>query len=85
MDMSMGSIETNYIEHRKLSLTLALNDTFKGGEFCINKGKEDNCDSFVVKKGRIVLFPSFMIHKVAPVTMGTRRSLVVWVLGPKFK
>jgi PKHD-type hydroxylase len=84
MDMIMGKQEIQDPEPRKLSLTLLLNDTFKGGEFCINAGVEENPDIPQMKKGRIILFPSFMIHRVAPVTMGTRRSLVVWVLGPKF-
>jgi PKHD-type hydroxylase len=84
MDMPVGQIHTPDIELRKLSLTLQLNDTFSGGEFMINPGKEENSDTIPMKKGRIILFPSFMIHKVAPVNMGTRRSIVVWVLGPKF-
>lgn len=84
MDMSMGRQETPDVETRKLSLTLLLNDTFSGGEFCINTSIEEKPDTPQMKKGRIILFPSFMIHRVAPVTVGTRRSLVVWVLGPKF-
>jgi len=85
MDTSVGRSDTPDIEMRKLSLSLLLNDTFKGGEFCVNLGSEENCDIVPMKKGRIVLFPSFMNHRVKPITMGTRRSLVVWVLGPKFK
>jgi PKHD-type hydroxylase len=86
MDMAMGSKDyLSDIEHRKLSITVMLNDSFKGGDFCINSGLEENAEIVPFKKGRIVLFPSFMIHKVNPITSGTRRSLVVWVLGPKFK
>jgi PKHD-type hydroxylase len=33
----------------------------------------------------MIIFPSFMIHRVAPVTKGKRKSVVVWVTGPKFK
>ncbi len=36
-------------------------------------------------KGRMIFFPSFLIHRVAPVTQGIRRSLVIWVTGPKFR
>lgn len=85
MDMATGNRNLlTDIEHRKLSLTLMLNDSFRGGDFCINNGIEENADIIPLKKGRIILFPSFMIHKVAPVISGTRRSLVVWILGPKF-
>jgi len=33
----------------------------------------------------IIVFPSDMEHRVAPVTKGIRYSLVVWFLGPPFK
>ena len=36
-------------------------------------------------KGGITAFPSFMWHRVTPVTKGTRFSLVVWNLGYPFK
>jgi len=38
-----------------------------------------------MKKGDIIVFPSFMVHRVKPVTKGTRKSIVIWVLGPKFR
>lgn len=74
----------NDIQPRKLSLSLLLNDDFEGGEFQINTGKESEASTVQLKKGQIVLFPSFMIHRVKPITQGTRKSLVVWTLGPKF-
>jgi len=70
---------------RKLSMTLCLNDDYEGGEFYINKGKQEEPQLCQSKKGRAILFPSFMIHRVAPVTKGIRRSIVVWVVGPKFR
>jgi PKHD-type hydroxylase len=33
----------------------------------------------------MTLFPSFVLHRVTPVTKGTRYSLVAWVSGPPFK
>jgi PKHD-type hydroxylase len=33
----------------------------------------------------MIFFPSFMLHEVKPVTEGLRKSIVVWVEGPKFK
>ena len=35
--------------------------------------------------GDSVFFPSFVWHRVTPVTKGTRYSLVVWVLGKPFQ
>jgi PKHD-type hydroxylase len=85
MDMAMGDMElSRIIQTRKLSLTLCLNDEFEGGQFEINVGKQDYPEQVALKKGRAILFPSFMIHRVAPVTSGIRKSLVVWATGPKF-
>lgn len=84
-DMSFGQKFGNDAEPRKLSLSLLLNDDFEGGEFQVNQGKEENAVTVPMRKGSIVLFPSFMIHRVTPITKGNRKSLVVWVLGPKFR
>jgi PKHD-type hydroxylase len=72
------------VQPRKLSLSLLLNDNFEGGEFQINEGKETSPTIVPLHKGRIVLFPSFMIHRVTPITKGIRKSIVVWVVGPNF-
>jgi PKHD-type hydroxylase len=37
------------------------------------------------QKGAAVLFPSFLLHRVTPVTRGTRKSLVLWVGGSPYK
>jgi PKHD-type hydroxylase len=78
--------EGETIETRKLSFSLLLNDPdvdFDGGDFVIKLGEEDTKIEF--KKGRIVFFPSYLLHKVTPVTKGIRKSLVVWITGPKFR
>lgn len=90
IDMFLGNknLPQDMVEPRKISLVLLLNEPeidFKGGEFQIKQGV-DSCDETLpTKKGRILAFPSFMLHRVAPVTKGIRKSLVVWVTGPKFK
>ena len=83
-DMAFGDKFGEDTEPRKLSLSLLLNDDFEGGKFQINTGKEPEPIDVPMHKGRIVLFPSFMIHRVTPVIKGVRKSLVVWTLGPKF-
>ena len=37
------------------------------------------------RPGSFIVFPSFIQHRVLPVTKGTRRSLVGWASGPKFR
>jgi PKHD-type hydroxylase len=68
--------------HRKLSLTILLNDDFEGGDFEVNTGLPETVPCL---KGRAIVFPSFILHRVKPVTMGIRKSLVVWVLGERWK
>jgi len=86
MDTIMGSNKpTTMFETRKLSVTLVLNDDFEGGEFQVNNGQEKDAETIPTGKGKLILFPSFMIHRVKPVTKGVRKSLVVWVNGPKFR
>lgn len=85
MDMALGhATPVDVLEPRKLSFTLLLNDDFEGGEFEINEGREDTPSLTETRKGRFICFPSFMIHRVKPVTSGIRKSIVVWVTGPKF-
>ena len=72
---------------RKLSVVMCLSDPekdFEGGEFQINMGNQDFPQTILMKKGRIIVFPSYLIHRVKPVTKGIRKSIVIWVVGPKF-
>jgi len=73
---------------RKLSMTVLLNDNYEGGEFQFATYNKEKCEIHVPefnKVGSIIVFPSDMEHRVAPVTKGIRYSLVVWFLGPPFK
>ena len=69
---------------RKLSVSILLSDPseFEGGELQF-KGMEDR--KILTKQGSIVVFPSFIEHRVTPVTKGVRYSSVTWVQGPSFK
>lgn len=76
-------------KNRKLSVTCNLSNEkdYEGGElqFChIKKGKI-KIDTLKMGKGSIIVFPSYVWHRVKPVTRGKRYSLVVWNLGQPFK
>jgi PKHD-type hydroxylase len=66
---------------RKLSATLLLNDNFDGGDFQFH----DLIEQPKMSAGTLIVFPSFLVHRVAPITKGVRNSLVCWCVGPKFK
>jgi PKHD-type hydroxylase len=78
---------------RKLSVTISLSDEsdYEGGDFEFdfrNNDGEKNQSSVckeIRPKGSIVVFPSFVRHRVKPVTSGTRYSLVIWNLGKPFR
>ena len=65
---------------RKLSMSVFLNDNYEGGN--VEIVDEDKVPR--LEEGSIIVFPSFLEHRVAPVTKGTRYSLVAWFLGPPF-
>ena len=70
---------------RKLSLIIQLSDEndYERGDFELDRQYEQ--PQGLRKKGTVFVFPSFMLHRVTPVTKGIRRSLVSWVEGPKFR
>jgi PKHD-type hydroxylase len=68
---------------RKLSVTVQLSDPseYEGGDF-----EFAECDNPTSKeKGTIVVFPSYLSHRVTPVTKGVRKSLVAWFHGPRWR
>ena len=74
---------------RKLSFTLCLNNDYEGGDFRISLPHPNTdkvmVDSFKLKKGTMIVFPSHIWHKVDKVTKGTRKSLVGWVVGTQWQ
>ena len=91
---------TRPIDHgkiRKLSVTISLShpDEYVGGnlEFDFRnqvdwdkdkKAAIHSCEG-IRPRGSIIVFPSFVWHRVAPVTKGVRHSLVIWNLGYPFR
>ena len=79
---------------RKLSVTLSLSDEkdYKGGELEFdfrNMDPDKKRNTMICKqigpKGSLVVFPSFVWHRVKPVTKGSRYRLVIWNLGRPFQ
>jgi PKHD-type hydroxylase len=92
-----GSWPMDHGKIRKLSVTISLTepDTYVGGnlEFDFRnqvdwernkKAKIKECTE-IRPRGSIIVFPSFVWHRVSPVTKGTRYSLVIWNLGYPFR
>ena len=71
---------------RKLSMSVMLNDNFEGGAFEFASYGKEECTVTPIEAtaGSVIVFPSAMEHRVAPITKGTRYSVVVWFVGPPF-
>jgi PKHD-type hydroxylase len=71
--------------HRKVSISVQLSDPseYDGGDFEILRGM--NPERLPNTHGAVLIFPSYMLHRVTPVTRGIRRSLVLWVGGSPFR
>ena len=69
---------------RKLSLSIQLSDPFdyEGGELQVWGAQKQ---TLLKERGLIHFFPSWMLHRVTPVTSGVRKSLVAWVSGPDWR
>jgi PKHD-type hydroxylase len=90
-----GKNNSNYQKHmdlgrsfpnRKLSFSIQLsNDNeYTGGDLRFHYIKTQP-EIAPRTRGKIIFFPTWMVHDVTPVTQGIRYSLVGWVNGPNFK
>ena len=81
----VGSKETST---RKLTAIVQLSDEqdYEGGdlEFGITDELGENNYVATKKQGSIIVFPSFLSHRVIPITKGTRYSLLTWMNGDSF-
>ena len=70
---------------RKLSLSIQLTNPkeYEGGELILHE--DEKGEQMKKEQGTLILFPSFILHEVKPITKGERNSLVSWVTGKQFK
>lgn len=71
---------------RKLSVVVQLSDSgdYEGGNFEFDDVPNPNPDH-LRSQGTILIFPSYLRHKVEDITKGTRYSLVLWFHGPRWR
>lgn len=73
--------------HRKISVVFQLTDPseYEGGDLILENVSESPGQNDIRARGTAIVFPSFIYHKLTPVTKGKRYSLVGWFEGPKFQ
>ena len=79
--LDIGKTDTS---SRKLSLSVQLSapDDYRGGELLIHSYENEKP---VKEIGSVIVFPSYLSHRVIEVTAGELWSLVAWVHGPPFR
>lgn len=72
-------------KRRKLSVSLQLTDPaqYDGCELQLHGANQ--IDAAPKARGTLIAFPSYVLHRVTPITRGVRKSVVVWTTGPKFR
>ena len=83
-----GFNEAKKLKHRKISVVIQLSNPseYEGGELQLkysNYSQQQKSD--ILKKGSVITFPSFVEHRVTPVTKGKRLSLIGWAVGNAWK
>ncbi|MBV9549780.1 MAG: 2OG-Fe(II) oxygenase [Alphaproteobacteria bacterium] len=70
---------------RKLSASLQLTDgvTYEGCDLEIHGGYP--MLAAPRERGALIVFPSYVLHRVTPIRAGTRKALVLWSTGPQFR
>lgn len=73
------------ISNRKLSVVLQLSnpEDYEGGELQMNVGS--NILTVPKEYGLLCFFPSFLLHRVTPLSSGHRISLVTWLCGANLR
>jgi PKHD-type hydroxylase len=81
-----SSLMSPYPFDRKISFSLQLTAENEYTDCDLQFGIDVNADNEVFRRrGTLILFPSFLTHRVTPITGGTRKCLVGWCRGPKFR
>ena len=68
----------------KLTVIVNLSEKeYTGGDFLLkSRGSEHKIN---INMGGILIFKSWLFHRVTPVTAGERISITTWAVGPKFR
>jgi len=72
-------------KNRKLSLSLQLTDPSLYDGCDLQLHGDNNINSAPRTRGTLIAFPSYVLHRVTPITRGVRKSVVAWITGPKFR
>ena len=77
-----------YDDEYDIKFTVLINVSekpYKGGKFKMWYNEEPTTVTELDKPGNIVMFRSYHLHKVTPVTKGIRQTLTLFLTGPRLQ
>ncbi len=88
-DWHVDYLATCEVQNRKVTMVVQLSDPkdYDGGDLefkFLNEHLKEGSE-VLKQRGTVITFPSFIPHRVTPVTKGIRKSLVFWMEGPAFR
>lgn len=71
------------VSDRKLSVIVGVDAADEGGVLQFQLGRRP--ESVLLERGEVVIFPSWLAHRVTKVKAGTRRTIIAWTIGPPWR
>lgn len=77
----------NNFYDRKITVIIQLSDEkdYEGGSTILGMPNEIMQPEHQKEQGSLLVFPTFLVHEVKPITKGIRKGFICWFAGPKFR
>lgn len=83
-DYHTDESRNNFVDTKFTVIANLSTEKYVGGDFYIFNTNEKKVDE-LSNPGDVIMFKSYLNHKVTPVIKGTRQSLSYFISGPKFR
>ena len=84
-DWHKDADESKFVDLKLTALINVSDKNFTGGEFSLLSSKQPTSVPELDTPGSMVIFNSYILHKVNPVLNGIRKTLSIFITGPAFK
>ena len=85
---NFGDLICNTDYKYDIKFTVLINvseEKYSGGKFKLMHGGKPEHVKELDEPGNMIMFRSYTLHKVEPVTKGERKTLTLFLTGPNFK
>ena len=84
-DWHKDADESKFVDLKLTALINVSDKNFTGGEFSLLSSKQPTSVPELDTPGSMIIFNSYILHKVNPVLNGIRKTLSIFITGPAFK